>query len=66
MNNVQYIFVNNEMKKFKVFADFGTLTNKNNNIELEGNVKMLVETDILKDQISNGFLPNQKSTSTNQ
>ena len=66
MNNVQYTFVNNEMRKFKVFADFGTLLNKNNDLELEGNVRVLVETDIIKDQLSNNFLSKQKFAPTNQ
>ena len=66
MNNVQYIFVNNEMRKFKVSADFGTLLNKNNDLELEGNVRVLVETDIIKDQLSSDFLSKQKFTPTNQ
>ncbi|SVD93226.1 uncharacterized protein METZ01_LOCUS446080 [marine metagenome] len=66
MNNVQYTFVNNQMRKFKVFADFGTLINKNNDLELEGNVRVLVETDIIKDQLSNDFLSKQKFTPTNQ
>jgi hypothetical protein len=54
------------MKKFKVFADFGTLINKNNDLELEGNVKMLVESGIIKDQLSNNLLSDQKPTQTNQ
>ena len=66
MNNVQYTFVNNQMRKFKVFADFGTLINKNNDLELEGNVRVLVETDIIKDQLSNNFLSKQKFAPTNQ
>ena len=66
MNNVQYVFVNNEMKKFKVYADFGTLINKNNDLELNGNVKMLVESGILKDQLSNDLLSEHKSTPTDQ
>ena len=53
MNNVEYIFVNNEMRKFKVYADFGTLMNKTNDLDLEGNVKMLIETEILKEQFAN-------------
>ena len=52
MNNVEYIFVNNEMKEFKVHADFGTLMNKTNDLDLEGNVKMLIETEILKEQFA--------------
>jgi len=53
MNNVEYIFVNNEMRKFKVYADSGTLMNKTNDLDLEGNVKMLIETEILKEQFAN-------------
>ena len=53
MNNVEYVFVNNEMREFKVYADFGTLKNKTNDLDLEGNVKMLIETEILKEQFAN-------------
>lgn len=66
MNNVQYTFVNNEMRKFKVFADFGTLLNKNNDLELMGNVRVLVETDIIKNQISNNSLSKKNFAPTNQ
>jgi len=27
LNNVEYIFINDEMRKFKAYADFGTLSN---------------------------------------
>ena len=53
LKNVEYIFINDEMKKFKAYADFGTLSNKTNELSLEGNVKMLIETDIVKNQIRN-------------
>ncbi len=66
MNNVQYTFVNNEMRKFKVFADFGTLLNKNNDLELKGNVRVLVETDIIKNQLSNNPLSKQNFAPTNK
>jgi LPS export ABC transporter protein LptC len=66
MNNVQYVFFNNEMKKFKIYADFGTLKNKTNDLELEGNVKMLVETGIIKDELPSDFLSQQNSTSINR
>ena len=56
LNNVEYIFINDEMKKFKAYADFGTLSNKTNDLSLEGNVKMLIETDIIKDQITNNAI----------
>ena len=51
--NVEYIFVNDEMREFKVHADFGTFMNKTNDLDLEGNVKMLIETDIIKGQLAN-------------
>ena len=66
MNNVQYTFVNNQMRKFKVFADFGTLLNKNNDLELKGNVRVLVETDIIKNQLSNNSLSKQNFAPTNK
>ena len=56
LNNVEYIFINDEMRKFKAYADFGTLSNKTNDLTLEGNVKMLIETGIIKDQITNNTI----------
>jgi len=53
MNNVEYIFIDNKMREFKVHADFGTLMNKTNDLDLEGNVKMIIETEIIKDQLAN-------------
>ena len=55
LNNVEYIFINDEMKEFKAYADFGTLSNKTNDLSLEGNVKMLIETGII-DQITNNAI----------
>jgi LPS export ABC transporter protein LptC len=52
MDKVEIIFFKDEMKKIKVYADFGTLMNKTNDLSLEGNVKMLIQTDIIKKQIS--------------
>lgn len=60
LNKVEYIFINDEMKKFKVYADFGTLSNKTNDLSLEGNVKMLIETGIIKDQITNNTISKKK------
>ena len=57
LNKVEYVFFKDEMKKIKVYADFGTLMNKTNNLSLEGNVKMLIQTDIIKKQISNNTVP---------
>ena len=66
MNNVEYIFVNNEMRKFKVHADFGTLMNKTNDLDLEGNVKMLIETEILKEQFANDSISKRNLKSANR
>ena len=52
MDKVEIIFFKDEMKKIKVYADFGTLMNKTNDLSLEGNVKMLIQTDVIKKQIS--------------
>ncbi len=65
LNNVEYIFINDEMRKFKAYADFGTLSNKTNDLSLEGNVKMLIETDIIKDQITNNTI-SKKNKPTNR
>ncbi len=47
LNKVEYVFFKDDMKKIKVYADFGTLMNKTNDLSLEGNVKMLIQTDII-------------------
>jgi len=60
LNNVEYIFTNEDMRKFKAYADFGTLSNKTNNLSLEGNVKMLIETGIIKDQITKNTISKKK------
>jgi LPS export ABC transporter protein LptC len=56
LNKVEYAFFKNEMSKIKVYADFGTLMNKTNDLSLEGNVKMLIQTDIIKKQISSNTI----------
>ena len=61
MRNVEYVFRNDENREFKVYADFGTLMNKTNDLNLEGNVKMLIETAILKDQFAKGPASIQKT-----
>ena len=53
LNKVEYVFFKDDMKKIKVYADFGTLMNKTNDLSLKGNVKMLIQTDIIKKQVSN-------------
>ena len=66
MNNVEYVFFNNEMRKFKVYADTGTLMNKTNDLDLEGNVKMLIETEILKEQFANDSISKRNLKSANR
>jgi LPS export ABC transporter protein LptC len=66
MHNVEYIFVNDEMRKFKVSADSGTLMNKTNDLDLEGNVKMLIETEILKEQFANDSISKRNLKSANR
>ena len=66
LNNVEYIFVDNEMREFKVSADFGTLKNKTNDLDLEGNVKMLIETEILKEQFENDSISKRNLKSANR
>ena len=53
LNKVEYVFFKDDTKKIKVYADFGTLMNKTNDLSLEGNVKMLIQTDIIKKHTSN-------------
>ena len=64
LNNVEYIFINDEMRKFKAYADFGTLSNKTNDLSLEGNVRMLIETGIVKDQITNNTISKKNNKPT--
>ena len=42
--------LNKDNRKFKVFADSGILENKNNNLNLEGHVKMVIESAIVKER----------------
>ena len=48
MQNIEYIYINENQKKFKVYADLGTLSNKTNDLNLEGNVRMLIERAIIQ------------------
>ena len=60
MKNIEYIYINENQKKFKVYADSGTLTNKTNDLDLEGNVRMLIEKSIIQKNI--GGSPTEKIT----
>ena len=53
LNNVEYIYINEDNREFKVYADFGILKNKTNDLSLEGHVKMVIESAIIKDRIKN-------------
>ena len=48
MSNVEYIYINENNRQFKVYADSGILMNKTNDLNLEGNVKMVIESAIVK------------------
>ena len=60
MKNIEYIFINENQKEFKVYADSGTLINKTNDLDLEGNVRMLIETAIIQENL--GGNPIEKVT----
>ena len=51
MKNIEYIYINENQRKFKVYADSGTLTNKTNHLDLEGNVRMLIEKSIIQENL---------------
>ena len=63
MQNIEYIYINENQKKFKVYADSGTLTNKTNDLNLEGNVRMLIERSIVQENL--GETPTKKVTIKN-
>ena len=50
MSNVEYIFINKNNRKFKVYADSGILKNKTNDLNLHGHVKMVIEASVIKDR----------------
>ena len=60
MQNIEYIYINENQKKFKVYADSGTLTNKTNDLNLEGNVRMLIERSIVRENLEEN--PTKKIT----
>ena len=51
LKNIEYIYINENQKKIKVYADSGTLTNKTNDLDLEGNVRMLIEKSIIQENL---------------
>jgi LPS export ABC transporter protein LptC len=51
MQNIEYVYINENLKKFKVYADTGTLSNKTNDLNLEGNVRMSIERAIMQETL---------------
>ena len=54
MQDVEIIFVNKNDRKFHIFADSGILKNKTNDLDLEGHVKMLVDSALARERFSSG------------
>ena len=50
MSNVEYIYINENNRTFKVFADSGILMNKTNDLDLVGHVKMVIEPTIVRER----------------
>ena len=57
MQNVEIIFMNKNNRKFRIFADSGILKNKTNDLDLEGRVKMLVDSALGQERFSPGSEP---------
>ena len=66
MNNVQYIYIDDKKREFKVFADFGTLKNDTNDLTLEGNVKMSIATALAENKIGNNSISKNKPKISDQ
>jgi len=66
MNNVQYIYIDDNKREFKVFADFGTLKNDTNDLTLEGNVKMSIATALAENKIGNNSISKNKPKISDQ
>ena len=50
MTNVEYIYTNRNNRKFKIYADSGILKNKTHDLNLEGHVKMIIESAVVKER----------------
>ena len=57
LQDVQVIFMAKNDRKFQIFADSGVLKNKTNDLDLEGHVKMLVDSALGRERFSPGSEP---------
>ena len=49
LSNVEYIYISENNRKLKVYADSGILMNKTNDLSLEGHVKVLIDHAIAEE-----------------
>jgi LPS export ABC transporter protein LptC len=57
MQDVEITFMNKNDREFRIFADSGILTNKTNDLDLEGHVKMLVDSALGQGRFSPSHEP---------
>jgi len=53
LSKVEYIYINENDRTFKVYADSGILQNETNDLNLEGHVKMVIESALINDRFKN-------------
>ena len=61
LSNVEYVYINENNRKLKVYADSGILKNKTNDLSLEGHVKMVIDYDIVKEKFKKNSISIPKS-----
>ncbi len=57
LSKVEFIYINENDRKFKVYADSGILQNETNDLNLEGHVKMVIESALVRDRFKNKSEP---------